>query len=79
MDKRFIINWNLSKFWEIFYCLILQKYIKNVYSLYITLPPLENKEKIILEVKNRILKAKVLEIEAKYVYEKAKREVEEMI
>jgi hypothetical protein len=32
-----------------------------------------------LEVKNRIEKAKVLESEAKEIYESAKREVEEII
>lgn len=48
-------------------------------SIKIPLPPLEIQEKIALEVKSRIEKAKILEIEAKEVYEKAKREVEGMI
>ncbi len=48
-------------------------------SLNLPLPPLEIQEKIALGVKSRIEKAKVLESEAKEVYEKAKSEVEEMI
>jgi len=54
-------------------------YARDIEELDIPLPPLEIQEKIVLEVKNKIEKAKVLESEAKEVYEKAKREVEEMI
>lgn len=54
-------------------------YWNDIEVLEIPLPPLEIQEKIALEVKNRIEKAKFLESEAKEVYEKAKREVEEMI
>lgn len=54
-------------------------YWNDIEILEIPLPPLEIQEKIALEVKNRIEKAKVLESEAKDVYEKAKKEVEEMI
>jgi len=43
------------------------------------LPALEIQEKIALEIKSRIEKAKVLESEAKEVYERVKMEVEEMI
>jgi len=43
------------------------------------LPALEIQEKIALEIKSRIEKAKVLEKGAFEVYERAKREVEEMI
>lgn len=48
-------------------------------TLMIPVPLLEIQEKIALEVKSRIEKAKVLESEAKEVYERAKMEVEEMI
>lgn len=48
-------------------------------NLQIPLPPLEIQEKIALEVKTRIEKAKVLESEAREIYESAKREVEGMI
>lgn len=54
-------------------------YPKDIEDLEISLPPLEIQEKIAFEVKNRIEKAKVLESEAKEVYDRAKREVEEMI
>lgn len=57
------------------------KYInnENLLSIFLPLPPLEIQEKIALEVKSKIEKAKVLENEAKEVYESAKREVEKMI
>lgn len=48
-------------------------------SLNLPLPTLEIQEKIALEVKSRIEKAKVLEKEAFEVYESAKREVEGII
>ncbi len=54
-------------------------YWNDIENLEIPLPPLEIQEKIALEVKSRIEKAKVLESEAKEVYERTKREVEEMI
>lgn len=57
------------------------KYInnENLLSIFLPLPSLETQEKIALEVKSRIEKAKILENEAKEIYEKAKREVERMI
>lgn len=54
-------------------------YPKDIEDLEIPLPTLEIQEKIAFEVKSRIEKAKILENEAREVYEKAKREVEEMI
>lgn len=48
-------------------------------QLKLPLPPLEVQEKIALEVKSRIEKAKVLESESREVYERVKMEVEEMI
>lgn len=52
---------------------------EDILNIEIPLPPLEIQEKIALEVKSRIEKAKVLESEAREVYERAKRDVEEMI
>ncbi|MDD4151359.1 MAG: restriction endonuclease subunit S [Candidatus Gracilibacteria bacterium] len=54
-------------------------YSRDIEELEIPLPPLEIQEKIALEVKSKIEKANVLESEAKEVYDKAKREVEEII
>lgn len=54
-------------------------YWNDIEILEIPLPPLEIQEKIALEVKSRIEKAKVLESEAKEVYDRAKREVEGII
>ena len=51
----------------------------DILSFKIPLPPLDIQEKIAKEVKNRIEKAEILEKEAKEVYERGKREVEEMI
>lgn len=51
----------------------------EILNLEIPLPPLEIQEKIANEVKARIEKAKVLEDEAREVYEKARSEVEEMV
>lgn len=48
-------------------------------SLNLPLPPLDIQEKIANEVKSRIEKAKVLEMEAREIYGRSKKEVEEMI
>lgn len=57
------------------------KYInnENLLSIKIPLPPIEMQNKIADEVNNRIKEAKTKEQQAKEIYEKAKKEVEEII
>ena len=54
-------------------------YAKDIKKIKIPLPSLEIQEKIAIEVKVRIEKANILKVEAKEVYESAKKKVEEMI